>query len=173
MAMEQKLTGMGLPSPRRTCRTAAIAVVAGVALFVSSLLVPLEDQSDQRQNSLSHVASFVGLGTEPAAAAEGGVNFSGYCKSRYGRSATAVHAWTGAWTLVTWRCEVKSLLQMLPTRPARMGPPLPGGRCLGCRVITNVQRHGIDVNAVCRWQHGSRSYSRYVGERWSDWRCIY
>jgi hypothetical protein len=117
--------------------------------------------------AFASVAAGVGLDSSPAAAADRSADFTGYCKARYSAPAVSVsawHAWVGSWTAVTWRCRQTSMFPNPVVDFAKILRPVRG--------ITYSVDHQIDVNALCRWQYGSRSYAKLVGQSWSDWRCV-
>lgn len=113
------------------------------------------------------IAGVVGVSGSPAAAADRGADFTGYCKARYstpGVSVSAWHAWAGSWTAVTWRCRQTSLFPNPAVNFASIFRPVRG--------VTYSVDHQIDVNHLCRWQYGSNSYAKLIGQSWSDWRCV-
>ena len=118
---------------------------------------------------LSVLSLGAGMAThaEPAAAADRGVDFTGYCKARYSRTGVTVsawHAWLGSWTAVTWRCRQSAMWPTSAPEFAVFRPMIRG-------IVYHID-YQIDVNAVCRWQYGARSYSKLVGPSWRDWRCV-
>lgn len=139
-----RTTSRDIPRPHRA-RTLLAAILAALTLSTGVMVVS----------------------ASPAGAAEVSVNFSGYCRARYGGpgiSVSTYHAWTGSWTAVTWRCRQTSLFPNSFMNFASIFKPVRG--------VTYSVNHQIDVNAVCRWQYGSRSYSRLLGQGWGDWRCV-
>lgn len=102
----------------------------------------------------------------PAAAVDRGVDTTGYCKATYameGVGVSAWHQWAGSWTAVTWRCR-RSALWPVAGQFASIFRPAAG--------VKYSADYEIDVNAACRWQYGTGSYAKLLGQSWSDWRCV-
>jgi hypothetical protein len=142
--------------------------MASFAVLASRLL-EVSGQRSARWVAAIVVALCIGLvpGASPAAAADRGVNFTGYCVahySGYGVRVTAWHAWVGSWTAVTWRCRQSAMAPTSAPQFASIFRPVRG--------VIYHRDYQIDVNAVCRWQYGSRSYSKLLGQSWADWRCV-